>query len=364
MKLLLILIVGILMLIIMTSIIMVQVVKKKNSSKTKEDLLTYIEEHEDSCSVTLIENERKLLSFNEEKVMPLASTVKWIYLLTFVEAVREKKVALDEKVKVADLDVLYYENTDGGAHPKWKTECNIRDEVTLFQIAQGMMQFSSNTCTDYLFYKLGADCINRTLTKYELNPHSPIYAISSAILIPAYLKNEHGWKKARIAQEIKGMDQNEFESLSNEMLNDVLNEKAGSFLQELSILNDITIQRALMDKMPSSTTEQYARLMMRVGESDDLTEDEKKLVDRILGRGSGNTNLRWFKGGSTLFTLTLAMYKTDGQDSVALSVFVQEEKRYELLWIRNVFHDFLNALVEDSDFRERAISKLGCKGVG
>ncbi|WP_270181125.1 hypothetical protein [Alkalihalobacillus sp. CinArs1] len=57
--------------------------------------------------------------------------------------------------------------------------------------------------------------------------------------------------------------------------------------------------------------------------------------------------------------LTSALYHRNGEDSVALSVFVQDEKRYELLWIRNVFHDFLKAMVEDRDFRERAIHKLG-----
>lgn len=66
-----------------------------------------------------------------------------------------------------------------------------------------------------------------------------------------------------------------------------------------------------------------------------------------------------FKGGSTAFTLTSAMYQRDGEDSVALSVFIQDEKRYELLWIRNVFHDFLKAMVEDLGFREKAIHKLG-----
>ncbi|SFM11010.1 D-alanyl-D-alanine carboxypeptidase [Salibacterium qingdaonense] len=359
MKLLLVIIVGVLMLLIIIPTIMVYVVRRKHLSKTKEDLLTYIEEHRDACSVTLLENKSKLLTFNEDKEMPLASTVKLIYLFTLVEAVKEKKVVLDKKVKVEDLDVLYFENTDGGAHPRWKTENNIGDEVNLFQIAQGMMQFSSNACTDFLFHELGADRINHTLTKYSLHPHSAIYAFSSAMLIPAYLKVEYGWKKAQMVQTIKEMNQNEFENLSNMMLHNVLNKKAGPYLKELSTINDMTVQRVLMDKLPSSTTEQYAAFMMRTGESDDLSDDDKELVDRILGRANESGKRRWFKGGSTAFTLTSAIYQTDGQESAALSVFVQDEKRYELLWIRKVFHDFLNAMVEDGEFREKAISKLG-----
>ncbi|WP_377890360.1 serine hydrolase [Alkalihalobacillus sp. R86527] len=359
MKLLFTLIVGVLILLIITPIIMLLFVKKKNASKTKEDFLTYIEEYRDYCSVTLLENKNKLLTFNEKKEMPLASTVKLIYLITFVEAVREKKVMLDEKVKVEDLDVLYLENTDGGAHPKWKKEHRIGDEVTLFQIAQGMMQFSSNACTDFLFHKLGAERINHTLTKYDLNPHSPIYAISSAMLIPAYLKVEHGWKKGQIAQAMKEMEQHEFENLANTMLHNVLNEKAAPYLNELSTISDLTIQRVLMDKLPSSTTEQYATFMMRVGESNDLSIDDKELIDRILGGEIESGKRRWFKGGSTAFTLTSAMYQRDAEDSVALSVFVQDEKRYELLWIRNVFHDFLKAMVEDRAFREKVIHTLG-----
>ncbi|QHA91162.1 serine hydrolase [Bacillus sp. N1-1] len=359
MKLLLFIIVGVLILIIVTPILMLKVVKKKNASKTKEDLLTYIEYHPDACSLTLLENESVLLTFNEEKEMPLASTVKFIYLLTFIDGVREKNVMLDEKVQVDYLDALYFENTDGGAHPRWKKEHDIGEEVTLFQIAQGMMQFSSNACTDFLFHKLGSDKINQSLTKYQLDPHSPIYAISSAMLIPAYLKVEHGWKKRQIAQETKEMDQIEFESLANTMLHYVLDGSAEKYLKELSTINDMTIQRVLMDKLPSSTTEQYANLMMRIGESDDLSDDDKDLMDRILGGASEIGKRRWFKGGSTAYTLTSALYNKDDNGSISLSVFVQDEKRYELLWIRNVFHDFLKAIVEDTEFRQKTIDRLG-----
>ncbi|WP_166000888.1 serine hydrolase [Bacillus sp. Cs-700] len=358
MKLLLFIIVGILILVIVTPILMLYVVKKKNASKTKEDLLTYIEHHPDACSLTLLENERVLLTFNEEKEMPLASTVKFIYLLTFLDGVREKKVNLDEKVQVDDLDVLYFKNTDGGAHPRWKKEHDIGEEVTLFQIAQGMMQFSSNACTDFLFHKLGSHKINQSLTKYQLNPHSPIYAISSAMLIPAYLKVEKGWKKKQIAQEIKEMDQIEFESLANTLLHDVLDGSAEKYLNELATINDMTIQRVLMDKLPSSTTEQYANLLIRIGESDDLSDDDKDLMDRILGGASEIGKRRWFKGGSTAYTLTSALYNKDDNGSISLSVFVQDEKRYELLWIRNVFHDILKAIVEDTEFRQKTIDRL------
>ncbi|MCA0987276.1 hypothetical protein [Guptibacillus algicola] len=90
-----------------------------------------------------------------------------------------------------------------------------------------------------------------------------------------------------------------------------------------------------------------------------LPVDDKKLIDRILEGAEESGKRRWYKGGSTAFTLTSALYHRNGEDSVALSVFIQDEKRYELLWIRNVFHDFLKALVEDRAFREKAIDKLG-----
>lgn len=88
--------------------------------------------------------------------------------------VSDAKVSITDKIKLNSLDKFYIENTDGGAHPSWERSINNSDEVSLMEVAKGMMQFSSNACTDYLISKIGVDIINQSLQNLQINNHDKI----------------------------------------------------------------------------------------------------------------------------------------------------------------------------------------------
>lgn len=186
--------------LIVIAVLLVYVLWKRDMSKSKEDLLSFLEENPEICSITLIQNETERLNLNGNVQTPLASTVKIIILLAFVKAVHQQRLNPDKTVNITEIDALYFENTDGNAHPTWKKEKQIGQEVTLLEVAQGMMQYSSNACTDYLYSLLGAEQVNHEIKEHALIQHTSLYAINSAMLIPAYLKVE---KSKNILEDLK-----------------------------------------------------------------------------------------------------------------------------------------------------------------
>src|SRR5699024_7079527 len=116
-------------------------------------LLNYFEKNKDKLSITLKEDGQDTVALNSEKKFPLASTLKIIIAYNFVKSVTYNKISINDNVELSKVDKFYIPNTDGGAHPNWKKSLNSSTEASLLEIAKGMMQFSSNACTDYLINK-------------------------------------------------------------------------------------------------------------------------------------------------------------------------------------------------------------------
>lgn len=80
--------------------------------------------------------------------------------------VDEDKLQKDRKISLNELNRYYFKNTDGGGHEAWlealKQDGGIQNnEVTLHEVAKGMITYSSNANTDYLINLLGVDAINQ-----------------------------------------------------------------------------------------------------------------------------------------------------------------------------------------------------------
>ena len=56
---------------------------------------------------------------NEDKLMPLASTVKIIVAIEFAKQAAHNVFSKNEKIALSELAKYYIPNTDGDAHPQW-----------------------------------------------------------------------------------------------------------------------------------------------------------------------------------------------------------------------------------------------------
>lgn len=165
-------------------------INKRNLRKDKHDLLNYFKKHKDRLSITIKENGIGTLTINSDQRFPLASTLKILIAFNFVKSVTNKRFSINDKVELDELDKFYIANTDGDAHPRWKKSINNSTDVSLMEVAKGMMQFSSNACTDFLINKIGVDTINDSLELLQMDSHDQITYLTPPVLMPGYLSDK------------------------------------------------------------------------------------------------------------------------------------------------------------------------------
>ncbi|MEW9675227.1 serine hydrolase [Lentibacillus sp. L22] len=326
------------------------VVSRHNLKKNKYDLLNYLKNHKEILSITLKENGQDTLAINPNKKIPLASTLKIIIAFNFVKCAMNNKFSVVDKVRLSELEKLYIKDTDGGAHSNWKKSINSPTEVSLLEVAKGMMQFSSNACTDFLIDKIGVDVINKSIEALQLN-HDKITYLTPSVLIPGYLSD----KRKLAINKIAAMNKQSYQNLSSELFEKMKADESGYLEKKATKMLDQKMQLLITNKMASSTTKQYADLMYKLG-NELLTEEEKEIFSEILIGKSIKSNYDdylWYKGGSTLFVLTSALYKESQNTTLSFSLFIKDDTGGELYWIRNIFNDFVISVATDAEFRKK-----------
>jgi D-alanyl-D-alanine carboxypeptidase len=95
-----------------------------------------------------------------------------------------------------------------------------------------------------------------------------------------------------------------------------------------------------------------------------LSAEEKELLDEMMGfkyfKATGDR--LWYKGGSTAFVLTSAVFKSDKTESLSFSFFIEDMSRLDILWIKDLYKPFIKAFLEDEEFREKVVRTLERKG--
>lgn len=328
------------------------IVSKHNLKKDKDDLLNYFKKNKDAISITINEDGLNTFTINPNKKYPLASTLKIIVAFNFVKYAINDRISITEKVNLDYLDRFYIENTDGGAHPRWKNSLNNLSEVSILEIAKGMMQFSSNACTDFLISKIGIDVINDSIEDLQLYNHDKITYLTPSVLIPSYLSG----KKKLVANKISLMNLHDYQNLSCELFEKMANKKCDHLKDKAFKMSNQKIQLLTTKKLPHSTTTEYANLMFKLG-NELLTEREKQLFsDILIGKSIKNEddNFFWYKGGSTGFVLTSALYKQrKNRSQISVSLFIADDTGGELYWVRNILNNFVTSIANDSNFREK-----------
>ena len=250
---------------------------KRNLRKDKHDLLKYFKKHKDRLSITIKEDGIDTLTINSDQKFPLASTLKVLIAFNFVKAVTNKRFSINDKVELDELDKFYLPNTDGDAHPRWKKSINNPADVSLMEVAKGMMQFSSNACTDFLINKIGIDTINNSLDSLQLDSHDQITYLTPPILMPRYLSD----KKKIARQQLESMAIHKYQELSKELFEKMTTDGCNDLKENMLKMLDHKTQLAITKKMPSSTTREYADFMYELG-GNLLTEKEKDLFSEIV----------------------------------------------------------------------------------
>ncbi len=326
-----------------------------------DSLLNFIQQNKSRSSLFLKKNDTVIAHLNEDKVMPLASTVKIIVTIEFAKQASYKIFDENQRISLKELDKYYIPNTDGDAHPNWiKYEDQkrniIKDSVRLIDVAKGMIMFSSNANTEYLMDLLGLENLNSNLKSLWLKKHTPLYPLVSSLFLyqnPKHLKEE------KIINEIDQLSDEQYAKTVVAIHNQL---KYDSTFKGKFRPQDLTInmQKEWSNRLPASTTKEYVRLAGILNKRSIFDKNTYHVLEEVLETLMENpANQAWLlhagmKGGSTLFVLTKAMYATlkDGT-KIELAYFFNDLNGEENNHLQPWMNDFELKILTDENFRKK-----------
>ncbi|MDQ0300642.1 D-alanyl-D-alanine carboxypeptidase [Salibacterium salarium] len=349
--------------------ILAKIIKLMEDKKNEQDVLKFIKNNPEKASIFAIYNDYPLLEYQADKKMPLASTLKIIIAIEFARQADIKAIDIKELVPLNELDKYFIKNSDGGAHLNWVESLRNNNQinqgqVSLFQVAKGMIEFSSNANMEFLINKLGLEKINQVLKILTLERHDPLFPISSANLICTYIQLKNGMTFKEALKEIKGMTYEKYANKAIEINQILKDDKEMALINQLNtkdIYNN-RFQVIASQKQPTSTTKEYANLMQAIRKRKFLTSNAQDILQEIMNiipnEGSSLIDLG-LKGGSSISILTTAFYSKDEDgNTMDMAIFIHDPSRMDLLWIQNKFNLFIGKFATDKRFREEVVRTL------
>jgi D-alanyl-D-alanine carboxypeptidase len=357
-------IVGIIILLSFMIGIGIYMFKKEITKKEPEYIFQFIKENAKSerVSLSINYNKQKWVEVNQNKQLPLASTVKIIIAMEYARQAAQGKIDPLQEVSLEELNTFYIPKTDGGAHDAWIANLNDGKEtnkVHLSEVAKGMIAYSSNANTEYLINVLGLQNINTFLENLGISNHEPLYPIVSALFIPTQLMSEQKLSKQEMLEAMKSMDISEYRKRAMDIHNKWLNHPPTAEEKKQIVKNlDMDVQRIWSNRLPRSTSEDYVYIMEKLNNKTYFDEDTYKYLDPVMEQLMENPNNReWLvhagqKGGSTAFIITTAMYATDKDgNQTELAFFANELTSLEQTKLSRNLNGFKLKFLKDAEFR-------------
>lgn len=327
-----------------------------------DSLLAFIKANKSRSSLYLVRNDTVISSLNENRLMPLASTMKIMVAIEFAKQAAFHVFDPEKKVPLNEIDKYYLPGTDGNAHPQWikyeKANSHISDDsVSLLNVARGMILFSSNANTEYLMDLLGLHNINNNYGLMGIKDFTPVYYFVSALML---YQNPKNLKEEKVLKEIRSFSQRNYINACS-MIHDQLKNKTE--YKKLFRPQDLSVamQKEWSNRLPESTTKSYAHIAQIINNRKIFSPETYQVLSKVLESIMENpANKQWLdhagmKGGSTMFVLTKCIYATlKTGDKTALAYFfndlnLSEEQKLEK-WMNafelNILSDrqFLNQL--------------------
>ncbi len=329
----------------------------------KNLVLNFIKENPDKTTIKLVRNDTVIVARSPNKMMPLASTVKIVVAIEYAEQAAKGKINPNETVPISELEKYYIPDTDGGAHPSWLKKVNDKieeEQISIREIAKGMIAFSSNANTEWLFEKLGLENINNRLDSLGVQNHSDIYYIVSALFVGK--EKYPNLKGSDLETKLKKLSIEEYRQLTSIIHNKL--QQDSTYKKDIGDLG-MNIQRIWSDNLPSSTVEEYVGIMQKINSRTYFDEQTHEYLDEVMEFLLENpANRKWLehsgmKGGSTAFVLTKALYATDKKgNKTELAYFMNDLGFLENTRLQMSMNEFELKILTDSEFREKVKSIL------
>jgi|GEM_PF-207798 len=330
-------------------------------------VLNHLKDYPQTTSLYVAENGEELITYQSDIVRPLASTVKMLIAVEYAMQIHAGIITKDSPVSLDNLKRLYIKNTDGNAHEDWlktmSSEGKIKNnEVTLHDVAKGMIIYSSNANTDFLIDLLGITNINERAKSLKLTQHEEVYPIVSALLIPEHIQNETSSEK-QLIKKLRKMPVATYRSKAEE-LSELL--KVGTIkAEDVSFDMSMDLQKVWSDRLIGASANDYGKLLAIIS-NDELPGAAADTIRDLLEwpmQYNEQNHERFIhlgaKGGSTAFVLNDAIYAEDHHgNKIEMVIFTNDLNFWQGLLIRKNMNSFESKLLGSKDYRLKVQKKL------
>ena len=328
-----------------------------------DSVLDFILQNKDRASLFVVKNNFLVAKLNENRVMPLASTVKILIAVEFAKQAGNNIFDLNGYVPLSELDKYYIPNTDGNAHPKWlKHEKQLghikNDSIRMIDVARGMIQFSSNANTEYLMDTLGFDNVKSNFQIFGLTKHTPIYPLVSSLFI---YQNPNESKESGILRAIKKMSESQYDKMAfrfHDQLKYIPGFKNKFRPEDLSI----DMQKLWSSRLPASTTKEYVQIDKVLNDRKYFGKSVYVVLANVLETAMENPKIQeWIdhwgmKGGSTTFVLTKSLYATlKSGTKIEMAYFFNNLTGAKNYRLQGWLNDFDLRVLSDNNFMKKTI---------
>ena len=326
-----------------------------------DSFFNFINANKSRASFYFTRNDTVIAHLNENKLMPLASTVKIMVACEFANQVAHEMINENSYVLLSELDKYYIPDTDGGAHNAWleyeKNNNNIKgDSIRLVDVARGMTMFSSNANAEYLMDLLGFDNVKDNITLFKLKQHTAIFPLVGSLFLYQIPK------KSSEDKVLKSISKYSDKQYSYEAYDKHMQLKEDSTFKASFKPQDLTgkMQKFWSDRLPSSTTKDYVMIAQALNNRELLDEEAFFTIGEILEFPMENKAFRavfkhyGVKGGNTSFVLTHVFYLTmkDGT-RMESAVFFNDLAPAEEKKLEDWLDPFEAQMIFDPGFRNK-----------
>ncbi|KZD43746.1 D-alanyl-D-alanine carboxypeptidase [Bacillus cereus] len=333
------------------------------SKEDPEYVLNYIKEHkgDETCSLLIRKNGEVVTSVNENKKLPLASMAKIVIAVEFAKQVSEGKIRRDEQISLKELEKYYVKDTDGGAHPAWLEDAKARElvkneQISLEEVAKGMIHYSSNANTTYLLEKLGIERVNDSLKELELTSHDKFSSYTASLYMRGYVEKELNEPENQSLEMIRNMSNDEYNKHVLQ-IHEWMKDESEWKKRDIPLKIDMEFQRIWSDRLVSANAKDYLSLMEKINSRNYFPKSMQDEIDNVFKGTVENSKLEYAgqKGGSTAFVLTKSLYTTDkkGNKVEVVIMFNDIDNQITYQKLRNNIDYFIRDAITDEEFRRK-----------
>jgi D-alanyl-D-alanine carboxypeptidase len=305
-------------------------------------------------SVYITRNDTVIARLNENKLMPLASTVTMLVAIEFAQQSTHEVINENAYVPLADLEKFYIPFIDSAAFNTWLNKAKANNEikdglVKLVDVARGMIIYGCYTNADYLMDLLGFDSVKDNIALFKLKQHTAIYPFAGSLF------TFHIPKKSSEDKLLKALAKYSDKKYAMEAYYNHLDMKQDSSFKETFSPERFTVklQKMWNDNLPASTTKEYVMLSQALNNREVIDEDAFFPVAEVLEYPMEKREFQKLykhfgaKTGKTSFIFTRVIYFTQKDGTrIESAIFFNglsptEEKKLED-WQPNFEAQFIN----------------------